>query len=82
MKTSLKVVALVLIASVPSVAFAEMLGVHVPAVLSVENTATCFAMLILGLIVISDYSRRSRTALTNSYSKFVSGKGETHRLAA
>ena len=82
MKNSLKITALVLAASFPCVAFAEILGANVPAVLNVENTATLFALLIIGLTVVTDYSRRSRTALARSYSKFVEGKGESHRLAA
>ena len=82
MKNSLKITALLLAASFPCVAFAEILGAKVPAVLNVENTATLFALLIIGLTVVTDYSRRSRTALALSYSKFVEGKGESHRLAA
>jgi len=82
MKNSLKITALLVAASFPCVAFAEILGAKIPAVLNVENTATLFALLIIGLTVVTDYSRRSRTALAESYSKFVEGKGESHRLAA
>ena len=82
MKTSIKITALFLAVSFPCIAFAEILGANVPAVASVENTATLFSLLIIGLTVVSDYSRRSRTALSQSYAKFVAGKGETHRLAA
>jgi hypothetical protein len=82
MKTSLKITALSVAVSFPCVAFAGMLGANVPAVLTVESSATMFSLLILGLTVVSDYSRRSRTALSQSYEKFVAGKGETHRLAA
>jgi hypothetical protein len=82
MKTSIKITALLLAASFPCAAFAEILGANVPAILNVENTATLFSLLILGLTVISDYSRRSRSALSQSYARFAEGKGETHRLAA
>ena len=82
MKTSIKIAALFLAASFPCVAFAEILGANVPAILNVENTATGFALLIIGLTMIGDYSRRPRTGLAQSYAKFVAGRGETHRLAA
>jgi hypothetical protein len=82
MKTSIKIAALFLAASVPTVAFAEILGANIPAILNVENTATAFSLLIIALTVISDYSRRSRSAFSRGYSDFVAGKGESHRLAA
>jgi hypothetical protein len=82
MKTSIKITALLLAASIPTVAVAEILGANVPAVLNVEYTATAFSMLIIALTIISDYSRRSRTALAHSYANFVAAKGESHRLAA
>ena len=82
MKTSLKITALLIAASFPCVAFAEILGASLPAPLNVEYTATVFSMLLIGLTVIGDYSRQPRSALSRSYARFAEGKGETHRLAA
>ena len=82
MKTSIKITALFLPAPVPTVAFAEILGANVPALLNVENTATAFSLLIIGLTMIGDYSRRCRSSFARSYCRFVNHKGETHRLAA
>ena len=82
MKTSLKITALLLAASFPCVAFAEILGANLPAPLNVEYTASLFSMLLIGLTLMSDYSRPSRSAFSRSYARFVEGKGETHRLAA
>jgi hypothetical protein len=82
MKTPLKITALLLAASFPCVAVAEVLGVNVPTFLNVENTATLFSLLLISLTVIGDYSSRSRLALSRSYSTSAQNKGETHRLAA
>lgn len=82
MKTSLKITALLLAASFPCVAFAEILGADLPVPFSVESTAALFSLLLLGLTLVSDYSRRSNSAFSRSYARLVDGKGETHRLAA
>ena len=82
MKTSLKITALLLAASFPCVAFAEILGANLPAALNVEYTATLFVMLLIGLTLMGDYSRRSRTALSRNYARFAEGKGVTPRHAA
>lgn len=82
MKTSLKITALLLAASFPCVAFAEMLGASVPTFFNMEIASAVFAVLLIGLTVIGDYSRRCRSSVARSYCSFVNHKGETHRLAA
>ena len=82
MKTSLKITALLLAASFPCAAFAEIFGADLPAPLNVENAAMLFSMLLIGLTLIGDYSRSSRSAFSRSYARFAESKGETHRLAA
>jgi len=61
MKTSLKLIALLLAAGFPCVAFAEMLGASIPAIANTENVVTVFSFALLGLTMITDYTRRSRT---------------------
>jgi hypothetical protein len=82
MKTSLKFTVLFLAASYPCMAFAEMLGAKVPAVLNVENVATLFSLLLIGLTLISDYSRRSRPLASRVTVACTQSYRETHRLAA
>lgn len=82
MKTSLKITALLLAASFPCSAFAEIFGADLPAPLNVENIATLFSMLLISLTLIRDYSRSSQSAFSRSYARFAEGKDEIHRLAA
>lgn len=84
MKTSLKVIALLLAAGFPCVAFAEMLGVSVPAIANVENVVIVFSSAVFGLTLVTDYTRRSRmlTAVTPADVPAARTPRENHRLAA
>ena len=59
MKTSLKLIALLLAAGYPCVAFAQFAGAHVPAVINVQNTVGVFTAVFIGLMLTKDYSRPS-----------------------
>jgi hypothetical protein len=82
MKTSLKITALLLAASFPCVAFAEMLGASVPSFFNMEIVSALIAVVLIGLTVIGDYSHRCHSSFARSYCRFANRKGETHRLAA
>ena len=67
MKTSLKLIALLLAAGYPCVAFAQFVGAKVPAFINAQNTVGIFTAVFVGLMLIKDYSRprltlRSTTA--------------------
>jgi len=57
MKASLKLIALILAASAPCVAFAEFAGVSIPSALSGEVIFSAFAFVGVLLIVVGDYAR-------------------------
>jgi hypothetical protein len=61
MKTSLKLIALVLAAGYPCVAFAQFAGAHIPATLSAESVVGLFTAVFVGLMLIKDYSRPGLT---------------------
>lgn len=80
MKTSLKLLAIAVVTGLPCVAFAETFGSRVPSTFGAENIIGLFAIVSIGLVAVSDYSRRARTrAFASSYRKATT---ETHRLAA
>ncbi|OHE82080.1 MAG: hypothetical protein A3G75_11170 [Verrucomicrobia bacterium RIFCSPLOWO2_12_FULL_64_8] len=57
MKTSLKLIALILAAATPCIAFAEFAGVSIPAALSGEVLFSAFASVGVLLIGVADYGR-------------------------
>ena len=59
MKTSLKLIALLLAAGYPCVAFAQFAGAQLPAIINTQNTAAVFTAVFVGLMLIKDYSRPS-----------------------
>jgi hypothetical protein len=58
MKTSLQLIALLLAAGYPCVAFAQFAGAPVPAALDVQNIAGVFTAVFVGLMLLKDYSPR------------------------
>jgi hypothetical protein len=82
MKTSLKLIALVLAAGYPCLAIAEVLGAKLPAVLNFENVATLFSLSLIGLTLVGDYSRRPSSLASRSAIAPTEPNHETHRLAA
>ena len=66
MKTSLKLIALILAAGYPCVAFAQFAGAQVPAFINAQNTAGLFTAVFVGLMLIKDYSRPSRSLTLTS----------------
>ncbi len=82
MKTSLKLIALVLAAGYPCLAVAEIFGAKLPTVLNFESVATLFSLLLIGLTLVGDYSRRSSSLASPIVGTGVQPNHETHRLAA
>ncbi|MEO6004925.1 MAG: hypothetical protein ABIZ04_03715 [Opitutus sp.] len=84
MKISLKLTALFIAAAFPCAAFADILGAKLPSAFQLQNVPVAFAILLLGLTLIGDYSRRGRTlkleVVGGSTAK--KARGFTHRLAA
>ena len=78
MKTSLKNIVLLVAATFPFAAIAQVLSTHVFVVGQVESLVTLFSLLVLGLTVVSEYSRAPRRRLM----EVNAAKSETHRLAA
>jgi hypothetical protein len=60
MKTSLKLIALIIAAGYSVAAFADFAGINVPA-LNPESAVSLFVASLLGLMFISDYTRRTRS---------------------
>ena len=58
MKTSLKLIALLLAAGYPCVAFAQFAGAQVPAFINAQNTASLFTVVFVGLMLLKDYAPR------------------------
>ena len=81
MKITTKITALFLAATFPCAAFADILGAKLPAAFQLENAVMLFPILLIGLIAVSDYSRRFRT-LKAANSATADATCETHRLAA
>lgn len=65
MKTSLKLIALLLAAGYPCVALAQFAGAQLPAVINAENAAGLFTAVFVGLMLLKDYAPR-RSSLTVS----------------
>ena len=87
MKTAIKVIALLIAAGYPVVAFAEFLGASVPHALNAENALAAFSVALVALLMIADYSPRrltKRTPHVAGYSALATParKRESHRLAA
>jgi hypothetical protein len=82
MKTSLQITALFLAASFPGLAIVEILGANLPAVFNVSNVATVFSLVLIGLVVVGDYSRRTRLLRVPTTCTNTKPNRETHRLAA
>jgi hypothetical protein len=79
MKISLKNAALLFAATYPLAVIAEIFGANLPAALKLENGATLFSLILIGLTLAADYSRPPRTRLSADE---VDSRRETHRLAA
>ena len=82
MKISLKNTALLLAATYPLAFIAEIFGANLPAILKIENGATLFSLILIGLTLAADYSRSPRSRLTITTAGEVDRRHETHRLAA
>ncbi len=82
MKISFKLTVLLAVATFPVAAFAQSFGAKVPAPFQLESAASVFALLLIGLTLFSDYSRRPRPLRAPVSSPCNRLAGETHRLAA
>lgn len=86
-KNILKLLAIVLAAGFPCAAFAELLGARVSGPFTAESTIGLYSAALLALLMIGDYSRRTRSlasfALRNRSTPVGSPTAgrETHRLA-
>ena len=65
MKTSLKLIALVIAAGYPCLALAQVAGARLPAAINAENTVGAFTAVFVGLMLLKDYAPR-RPSLTVS----------------
>lgn len=77
-----KILALLTVVSLPSVALAQVAGVSLPASVTAEAVIGTYTAVILGLLLIGDYSRRPRIALKSAAPCATRATTETHRLAA
>jgi len=67
MKTSLKFIALLVAASYPVAAFAQFVGATIPAAVNAQNVASVFTVVLVGLMLLKDYSpRRPSLAITTA----------------
>lgn len=82
MKTTIKVIALLIAAGYPCVAFAEFLGAPIPSAINGENALAAFTAVVAVLLMVGDYSRRSIAHGATSYTRTPFRKRESHRLAA
>jgi hypothetical protein len=82
MKTTTKFIALILAAGSSSLALASLAGVPLPAFFSIENLVTAFTSTFAALIVIADYSPRTRRSLQVKTAIPCCSTAESHRLAA
>ena len=60
MKNHIKLLALVLAAGLPCVAFAQLAGAHVPAAVNTESVVGAFAIVGITIGAMRDYSRSFR----------------------
>lgn len=78
-----KVLALLTVVSLPSVALAQVAGVPMPASVTAEAVIGTYTAVILGLMLIGDYSRRPRISLKSATRCTApAATSESHRLAA
>lgn len=82
MKTSLKSIAVLLAAGYPCVAVAEFFGISVPSVFTNEIALGIYTALLVGLIMLVDYSRRPYPRVARCVPPAPRAGGERHRLAA
>ncbi|MEO7599484.1 MAG: hypothetical protein ABIV50_11165 [Opitutus sp.] len=82
MKNFLKITALLVATTFPCVAFSGILGAPIPGAFNLENGATLFASLLIGLTFLADYARPVRKLTLASAANCTACKGESHRLAA
>ena len=66
MKTSLKLIALLLAAGYPVAAFAQFAGASIPATASLPAIAGAFTAVFVGLMLLKDYSRPSLSLTTTA----------------
>ena len=66
MKTSLKLIALLLAAGYPCVAFAQFAGAQVPAAINAQNAASLFTVVFVGLMLLKDYAPRRASLVVAS----------------
>jgi hypothetical protein len=64
MNSSLKLIALLLAAGYPCVAFAQFAGAQVPAFINAQNTASLFTVVFVGLMLLKDYAPRRPSLLS------------------
>lgn len=79
MKTSLKNSILLVAATFPFAALAEVVSARAFVVGHVESVVTLFSLLVVSLTLVSEYSRAPRRPLM---AVRCDAKPETHRLAA
>jgi hypothetical protein len=72
MKNQIKLLALVLAAGLPGVAFAQVAGAHLPTALNTESVFGAFAIVGIVLGAVSDYSRKFQPLPLNSSTRPVS----------
>ncbi len=84
MKTSLKTISLLLVAaSFPCVAFAELAGGRIPVVITAENLISVFSIVSIAVIVGLDYTRgQRRRSVSLAPASSAQVRRESHRLAA
>jgi hypothetical protein len=86
MKTSLKLLALLVAAGYPVAAFAQFGGAAVPAVANVQNVAGLFTAVFVGLMLLKDYAPRRASLVTATAPVIVppahAFTGRADRLAA
>lgn len=81
MKPTLKALSLLLATAYPCLAYAEFLGARITPAADAGTLTGFFAIVLLGLIAVSDYSRRLRLAAIRRRTRPICGS-ECHRLAA
>ena len=84
MKTSFKLLSILLAAGFAGAVFAEILGARLPSSFNLANLTGVFCAGLIGFLFVADYSRQPRLhrAMTPAKVLAASGSTETHRLAA
>jgi hypothetical protein len=82
MKNSLQLLTALVAVSFPCVALAEVAGVHLTASLSFETMIGLYTAALIGLTLVSDYSRRAPSLKTPVEAFRTLRATEAHRLAA